>query len=262
MISGSNSNITINHCYSVHNSKFVNSGSSSISNSYQDSGTWSVTNANSVLQNSLSPYSNIWSDINFASPPVLNSPFLLTVFTQAPFYITSYNQVNTACLDGLSEILMGDGTTKLLKDIERGDIVMEDIVTKKTNMVARLYKSLSSVICCVIPKGLIGNTDDLIISGGHPIFCNDGKNRIRARDIRKIKRKSVETIVYNIQFEDDGSFYANGIKIDSFPPYNNTSKLPLDLYFDKSKYKCYTYESEDDPIRNKPPMTQKAYNFN
>ena len=44
--------------------------------------------------------------------------------------------------------------------------------------------------------------------------------------------------MYDILFENEGTFYANNIKVDSLPPL-----------------KDYKYDGEDDPIRQKPKMT-------
>jgi len=38
-----------------------------------------------------------------------------------------------------------------------------------------------------IKKGLIGNSDDLITTA-HPIWCNEGRNRIKATKIPKVKK--------------------------------------------------------------------------
>lgn len=112
---------------------------------------------------------------------------------------------------------------------------------------------------CKIKKGLIGNTEDIICTDNHPIWCNNDKNRIFAKDIDGVEKIKLAEYIYDIQFEDEGTFYANGIKVDSFPPFNKGSKLPKELYFDESKYKDYVYTGEDDPIRNKPLMTKVMY---
>ena len=62
--------------------------------------------------------------------------------------------------------------------------------------------------------------------------------------------------VYSIQFEEEGTFYADGIKVDSLSPNFYTFKLPKELFFNKAKHdkRCVIRE-EDDPRRGKPPMT-------
>ena len=204
LLVGSTSGGSAYNCYTLYTGNYagINSTTTTTDCKQATNNTWNTTDAfTGCLLNTLSPDSNIWSDTNLVSPPLVsNAPFLLTVFTKSPFINYSFNQIVTVfCMAGTTLILMGDMTTKQLQDIERGDIVLEDLKTKKTNMVARLYKSFCPVLCYKIPKNLIGNSDDLIINPGHMVWCNSGKNRIRVRDIRKIKRNPIYIIVYNIQ---------------------------------------------------------------
>jgi len=67
--------------------------------------------------------------------------------------------------------------------------------------------------------------------------------------------------LYNIQFEDEGTFYVNNIKVDSLSPNFKKDKLPLELYFDKLKYIEDIVTSEDNKNRNKPPMTDVCYSI-
>jgi hypothetical protein len=166
------------------------------------------------------------------------------------------------CFKGDVNVYMADGTIKKIKDIQRGDIVLEDIKTGKTNVVARLYSAFSVINdVYFIKKGLIGNNEDITCTN-HPIWCNNGKNRVFPADIEGVEKIKYSDYIYDVQFEDDTTFYVNGIKVDSLPPYNNVARLPKNLYFDESKYSDHQYINEDDPIRNKPPMTKDVYNFN
>ncbi len=168
---------------------------------------------------------------------------------------------NAPCFEGNVNIYMADGTTKKIKDIKRGDIVLEDIKTGKTNIVARLYSALAiKNDIYFIKKGLIGNNEDITCTN-HPIWCNNGKNRVFPEDIEGVEKSKYSIQIYDIQFEDDATFYVNGIKVDSLPPYNKIARLPKNLYYDESKYSEHIYINEDDPIRNKPPMTKKVYNY-
>jgi hypothetical protein len=61
--------------------------------------------------------------------------------------------------------------------------------------------------------------------------------------------------MYNLQFEDEGSFYAETIKMDSLSPNFYRNKLPQELYFDQFKYDdSIIIKNEDDPRRGKPKM--------
>ena len=83
----------------------------------------------------------------------------------------------------------------------------------------------------------------------------EDKNRIYAKDISGIKIKEGIHTVYNIQFDEEGTFYANGIKTDSLSPNFYRLKLPKDQFINKRKHdKNYLIKEEDDSRRGKPPM--------
>lgn len=170
-------------------------------------------------------------------------------------------EVSGACVLGSTLVLMHDNSYKNISDIIRGDIIIEDIETNKTNIVAKLYYSYIASYGVKIPKNLINNFDDLICTG-HPIWCNNDQNRIYAFNINDVEHITIHDFVYNIQFEDEGTFYANGVKVDSLPPYNPLFKLPQELYFNPDKYDdTINSVEEDTPFRNKPLMTSTALNF-
>jgi hypothetical protein len=64
--------------------------------------------------------------------------------------------------------------------------------------------------------------------------------------------------VYNIQYEEEGVYYANGVKMDSLSSNNHQYKLAKELYFDRSKYdENFIVKVEDDSRRGKPKMTYR-----
>lgn len=150
-----------------------------------------------------------------------------------------------ACVIGSTKILMGNGEYLQIKDIKIGDVILEDITTRKTNIVSRIVKNNVKALGKLIPKGLIENTDKIICARNHPIWINNDKNRIKAKHIKGTKRVLINEPLYNIQYDDFGTFYAEGIKMDSLPPVNNIDSLPLNMYLDKSKY--YTERSDNGP---------------
>ena len=157
--------------------------------------------------------------------------------------------------DGNTYILMKDKTLKQIKDIEIGDQVIENNETGKSNVVCKVHKSKSYLQTYKIHKNTIGNTDDIICSD-HPIFCNAGNNRIFAGKIKCVELYDYDEPLYNLQFEDEGTFYANGIMVDSLSPNHQFCKLSESSYINKEKYdKDLIVRDEDDSFRNKPPMT-------
>jgi hypothetical protein len=115
--------------------------------------------------------------------------------------------------------------------------------------------------CNIIKDKLIGNTGEIICTD-HPIWCNNGKNRIFPFNIKGVISSQIFDTFYDIQFEEEGTFLVNGIMVDSLSPHNNVVKLPYSSYIDKTKYLENELVGEDDPIRHKPPMTTIATNFN
>lgn len=150
-----------------------------------------------------------------------------------------------ACVIGSTKILMANGEYVQIKDIKMGDVLLEDIATGKTNIVSRIVKNNVKSLGKMIPKGLIGNTSQIVCARNHPIWINNEKNRIKAKHIKGTKRVLINEPLYNIQYDDFGTFYAEGIKMDSLPPVKNIDSLPLDMYIDKSKY--YQERSDNGP---------------
>jgi hypothetical protein len=162
------------------------------------------------------------------------------------------------CVIGTTQILMADNTLKMIKDIERGDLVLTNKDKNENKKVCRIVKSYYSGDVIKLKKGIMDNTDDLIMTSGHPIWINNDTNRVCSRDISVREYIKTCDYFYNIQFEDEGTYYAENVKVDSLSPNNWERKLSKELYFDQSKYdeNCIITQ-EDDSRRNKPPMINK-----
>jgi hypothetical protein len=177
------------------------------------------------------------------------------------FQSTITFNLRNACFIGDTTVLMKNNEFKKIQDIIIGDCILENVNTNKTNIVCNIYKKKICSKIFKIPKGAIGNTDDLI-GIDHPIFCNDFNNRIFLSKIKECVDIIIDDYIYNIQFEDEGTYYANGIMVDSLSPNHQFFKLPKDMFIDKTKYienlKVY---DEDDKFRNKPTMTEEYYNI-
>ena len=161
------------------------------------------------------------------------------------------------CVLGSTKILMKDGTLKEIKDINIGEEILEDIDTNKTNIVSRVISiKVKNKKIVKIPKNTLNNNEDLYISEVHPIWINNDKNRILAKNIKGSESYIIEDdMLYNLQYDFEGTFYANGVKIDSLSPYHKYYSLPISLFVDKNNYiKDIKITSEDDKIRNKPKL--------
>ena len=164
------------------------------------------------------------------------------------------------CVLSSTKILMKDCTLKEIKDIVKGDEILEDIKTGKTNIVSRIISSrITNKNIIKIPKKLLDNEEDLFLSDLHPIWVNNDKNRTYAKDIKGCENFYIEEdMLYNIQYDTEGTFYANGIKVDSLSPYHKYYPLPKELFINENIYKKgIKVKTEDDKIRNKPKMIKK-----
>jgi autotransporter-associated beta strand protein len=192
-----------------------------------------------------------------------------------------------ACFRGTCLITMSNGSKKQIKDIQRGDMILNDKQTNTSKKVCRLLKGLSKNTGVRIPKGLIGNTEEIICSSNHPIWIGlykntgvpvhkrlignsrdiiyypnhpiwIGNNRILAKDIRGVEMIKINEILYTIQYEEEGTYYVEDLKVDSISPNCMYFKLPKSLFFNKDKYnKTCFIKCEDDPRRNKPLMVKQ-----
>lgn len=160
------------------------------------------------------------------------------------------------CFIGTSSILCQYGYKKISK-LNRKDKVVCDIATKKILPISKIYKTFINSKICKIPIGMFGNIKNIVGTDQHPIWCNNEKNRILIKDIPNIQKIKFKGFVYSLQFEEEGSYYVNGIKVDSISPHNRGYPLPKNLYFDINKFIDYKLKSEDDPFRNKPLMIQQ-----
>lgn len=176
------------------------------------------------------------------------------------------------CVARDTRILMADGTEKLIQDIKRGDCIAEDINAKKLSCVARVLHTklpgAAPVALMKMPAHSLGFNQphsETIITTSHPILFNDSRYRAKAlRNINGIKyynRKDTcaadilpvnsdgSYSLYNIQFEHDGYFVANGLSVDSVPVFSTSTPLPKVYYFNDTLY--------ENPIQVVKPKLKK-----
>jgi hypothetical protein len=137
-------------------------------------------------------------------------------------------------------ILMFDGSVKPIQYISRGEMVSTG------HMVARLCETIldvSSIVDFMIFEqnsiGLNQPNRDLMITCNHPIIYRSFRYPARCfakfPKVFKVKRHNIVHL-YDLQFENDGSYIANGIEIQSCSPYSVCCPLPKELYFNQSLY--------------------------
>lgn len=186
---------------------------------------------------------NNWVAIMIAADLIVSSTFTITGFTDG-----------SVCVVGDSYVLMYDQTHKMIKDIKRGDRVIQDIDSNSIATVSQVI-TVPSRGLVKIPQNLLGSHPELIITPPHPVWVNNDNNRVLASNIKGVEPCDDLQPVYTLQFEHEGTFYANNIKIDSLSPSHKKFKLAQNLFIDPSKYiPNYKVRTEDDPRRNKPKM--------
>jgi hypothetical protein len=137
-------------------------------------------------------------------------------------------------------ILMGDGTEKQVQDIKRGDIVSPN------HRVSRLCQTVLNPampikVVTFEPESLSPNqpSRQLTMTEGHPLIYNGARRPAYCfAATTGIKRHTMSGIsyLYDLQFDYDASYIANGVEIQSFSPCHIDYHLPKHLYHDPEMY--------------------------
>jgi len=173
--------------------------------------------------------------------------------------ITVSGPIAGVCFRGSTRVVMGDLSFKAIKDIQRGEEVLIDKKTGVTKKVARVIRFMFSGSATRIPMHLIGNRRTIVCSSNHPFWVSDSR-RILAGDIEGVEDIEICEVLYTIQFEEEGTYYVEGVKVDAVSPDHRKHKLPKELYFDQTKYNANrVIKSEDDQRRKKPNMTKLLF---
>lgn len=161
-------------------------------------------------------------------------------------------------------ILLSDGQQKPIESIVRGDqVVGYGGRIFKVADINRQFVSRNSLISLVeFPPHCLGHncpSNTLYITPNHPIFYH--KARRPAKSFRLlpdvIEHNDVEPAsiikpeysneqgpvfyLYDLQFDDDGSYLANGVLIQSRSPWSDITPLSIDKYFDRNNYREDTH---------------------
>lgn len=166
------------------------------------------------------------------------------------------------CLARGTNILMADGSRKEIQDIKRGDLVAGNKDRTIIHKVAALNDSIIDGdryidIVTMEKDALQQNVPDekLILSGNHPIFYKNARRPAKCfclckgitfyskaneeMPVKELLTKSEEDTfyhMYDLQFDHDGSYIANGVEVQSRSPYSEITPLPKELYFEPEKY--------------------------
>lgn len=162
------------------------------------------------------------------------------------------------CVVGGTQILMEDGSTRPIQTLARGDRVVGHNGHKyPVAVVNRRVVAPSEPFDLVeIPPNSLDHghpCQSLFITPNHPVFYDRARRpaeclvghhgitlhpKVQPVDYLPAEIEMGEPVyyLYDLQFEDDGSYVANGVTVQSRSPYSNLTPLPKDQYFDPSKY--------------------------
>lgn len=185
-----------------------------------------------------------------------------------------FKMSSVVCVSSDTLISMADGTAKQIKYIQRGDVVAPNYT------VARLCQERidqqSYIDLVIMKKNCLGitPTQDLIITPNHPIFYRKARRPAMCFEwcpnVEMIHSTNVEQLthilgsdpdiyLYDLQFEHDGSYIANGVEIQSRSPNSCIGPLPKELYFDELLYNnARVWDSIDQYF----PLISEKINFN
>jgi len=213
-----------------------------LSNNGFGSGTWTDPIGNGYLVNSISNYTDIWSDTNSVTPPVINAPFILTSFLSSPFSHTTYDSnegfLSPSCIIEGSYIMTNKGNV-LIEDLSVGTLIKtHNNEFRKLTHIGSDYTNKSEVR--VIKAGVLNNDKDLYLTNDHSLLFENVLDKYKNDKYQTIKRvpigkfykiKMNETTLsepstinkkykyYNLVVEsDDGlepGIYANDILVES-----------------------------------------------
>lgn len=173
------------------------------------------------------------------------------------------------CLAPNTKILMADGTEKEIQLIERGENVFGDLARTKVFRVSRVVTFAydfhqQHTMVTFAPNSIIGNTDVLRMTGYHPVIFNGVRREARCfanvpgvnvgvQLVRSIMdpEETGNHCVYDLQFDFEGQYVAEGALLQSRSPCYRDDPLPKHLYFDQS---CYTEQRTTGTLNHPYPM--------
>ena len=214
------------------------------------------------------PTPTVYNSLNFDSTISAN---------QQPQGLTVTLQSILSCLAHNTAVTMADGSTKHISAIKRGDSVYGNASGTVINKVARVNKTemRSNYKPCLvkIQKDTFGQglpNRELLITGPHPLIldgvrrpaccyerfkgvkwymCNEPAINILPKD------NDGTYSVYDLVFDHDGDYIANGVTVQAHSPYHPYDPLPKELYYDVKNYKSIV---SYDCLNHKLPYDHKT----
>jgi hypothetical protein len=163
------------------------------------------------------------------------------------------------CFLAGTAITMGNGTLKSIEDIKIGDIVLEALSNKPTQVIG-IKTRVHDVSKWVFS---LDNKVTPYITEEHP-FYNDADELCAISDLattlapwlgpikivdvpNKIKIAEAVT-VYNLMLETGESHYANGVRVNNIVKTGGTYALVYKGYLDQASYENHVYNQENQSV--------------
>lgn len=163
-----------------------------------------------------------------------------------------------------TQILMEDGRYKPIEQITRGDYVIgyEGRKYQVADINKQFVSKHSTIDLIEFPPNSLGDglpINTLLITPNHPIFYKGARRPAKSfkklpniiehsgvKPTSLIKPESYDELgpiyyLYDLQFDDDGSYIAEGITIQSRSTWSDITPLAKELYFDQSRYRDETH---------------------
>ena len=172
-----------------------------------------------------------------------------------------------ACVLSNTLILLGNNEKREIKDVQRGDEINCDGEIKRVCVINKQLLNGDAIVNMVkFEMGSLGENKpyrSLYVTKNHPIIYEGSRrpaycfqNLDGVTFYKNIKMSDLLGVMedynlYDLQFEDDSSYMANGILVQSRSPYSDLTPLSKKLYFDESKYKN---ERTWDSLNHKLPL--------
>lgn len=244
-----------------------------------------ITDGTATAQTVLAvPVGGVWT-WPLASFGTLNLTSVIQILFQSDTAATGTNLVDLlssllVCVAKDTKVMMLDRSERNIQDVRRGDLVLARPDGDEVNRVARVnmmqVDGRAPLDIIRIDSKHLGTTHPLLITGNHPIIYDAArrparcfrkfegvkqfgrKSNIQAKDI--LPRESDGSFkVYDLQFEKDASYVANGLTVQSRSPRSDITPLPKELYFDQS---LWTEKVVWDVLSHPLPLNTEEINEN
>lgn len=126
------------------------------------------------------------------------------------------------CFIGSTKVQVDNNCFKEIQDLRANEIILQDKNSNRYGQIIRVTKyHIPTLEVCRIPKGILGNTEDIICTKKHKFVINGNlRSACRISGVKFIKLEN--EYVYNIQFKDMNTFYVDNLQVESLHPNNKS----------------------------------------